>query len=123
MTTPASFFVTTSKGVSVVHLPDELLSPLAVAQFREEWFAWLDQATPDKVVVDFDLVRAFGSEAVGTLIRVVKRMRSSGGDLKLCSMGDRIREIFDICNLIPTVFEVYQSAGDAVQAFHVRPSP
>jgi anti-sigma B factor antagonist len=120
MTTPATFSVTTSKGVSVVHLPDELLSPLDVAQFREEWFVWLDETQPGNVVVDFDLVRAFGSEAVGTLIRVVKRIRSAGGDLKLCSMGDRIREIFDICNLVPTVFEVYPSAGDAVRAFHGR---
>ncbi len=52
MTTQATFSVTTSKGVSVVHLPDELLSPLDVAQFREAWFVWLDEARQFKAERD-----------------------------------------------------------------------
>jgi anti-sigma B factor antagonist len=84
---------------------------------RDQWFEFLDGEQPKKLVVSFDEVRIFGSEAVGVLIRVAKRVRSDGGDVKLCSMSSRIREIFDICRLVPAVFEVYHSAGEAIDAF------
>ena len=117
MDSPTRFSVTAKDGIDVVQLPEELLDPLEIATVREQWFEELDKQIPQKVVVNFDVVRSFGSEAVGTLIRVAQRIRKGDGDIKLCSMGDRIREIFDICNLVPTVFEVYNSTGDAIQSF------
>ena len=70
--------------------------------------------------MDFNKVRRFGSEATGVLIRVVQRLRTQDGDMKLCSMSHNVQEIFTICRLIPGMFELYESEAAALDAFRAQ---
>jgi anti-anti-sigma factor len=117
METLSQVTVSTIEDVTVLHLPADILDTLETALAREQWTGIIDTQKPRKVVVNFDAVRCCGSEAVGGLIHLAESVRSYGGDVKLCSMSVRIREIFDICKLLPTIFELYHSAGEAVDAF------
>jgi anti-anti-sigma factor len=117
MKTLSQVTVSTIEEVTVLHLPADILDSLETALARKQWQGIIATQKPRKVVVSFDAVRSCGSEAVGGLIHLADSVRSYGGDVKLCSMSTRIREIFDICKLMPTVFVLYHSVAEAVDAF------
>lgn len=117
MKTATGQYIRIHDDVTVIHLPPEIIDPLEIATVREQWQGYFKTAKPLKVVVNFDAVRTCGSEAVGKLVHLATTIRGYGGDITLCSMSDRTREIFEICRLIPKVFEVYHSTGEAIDSF------
>jgi anti-sigma B factor antagonist len=104
-------------GVMIIEPPNELMDRLEIVNIGDAWLKAIETEQPTRVVMNFDRVSFFGSEAIGVVIRMTKRIRTYGGDIKLCSMGKMIREIFDICQLIPALFEVYDSTADAIASF------
>ena len=56
------------------------------------------------------------SGGVGLLVRLLNRARTAGGDLKLCDISDRIREVLRITRL-DRVFSVHPSEADAIAGF------
>jgi anti-anti-sigma factor len=117
MKTRTGLRIRTQDDVTVIHVPPECIDPFDVAKARDQWNTYIKQVQPTKVVVDFDAVRMCSSETVGGLVNLAKTIRGYGGDIKLCSMSVRTREIFDICKMIPTVFELYHSTGEAIDSF------
>ncbi len=117
METPAKVSFSTRDDVTIIHLPAELIDPLDIAVARDAWRAHVQSHKPRKIVVNFDVVRSCGSEAVGGLVHLGTTVRNYGGEIKLCSMSERVREIFEICRLVPGVFELYNSAGEAIESF------
>lgn len=117
MTGPAQISFIMSGDVTVAQLPESSMDPLDLVKLREHWLEYAEENEPRKMVVDFNHVLRFSSEAVGILIRVTQRIRSTGGDVKLCSMADRTKEVFTICKLIPGMFELFNSAGEATESF------
>jgi anti-sigma B factor antagonist len=101
----------------IIEPPSELMDRLEITHVGDAWLEAVEKERPMRVVVNFDDVRIFSSEAIGVLIRIAKRVREYGGEIRLCSMGKVVREIFDICNLIPTIFEVHDSTADAIASF------
>ena len=88
---------------------------------------WLDEATaepPAYVVVDLANVRFMDSTALSTLVHAMKRARALGGDLRLCGLQQPVRMIFEMTRL-DRVFEIFNQADDAIQAFLLseQPSP
>jgi anti-anti-sigma factor len=117
MVNPAKVSFSTQGDVTIIHLPAELIDPLDIATARDAWRAHVLAHKPHRIVVNFDVVRSCGSEAVGGLVHLGTTVRNYGGEMKLCSMSERIREIFEICRLVPGVFELYNSAGEAIDSF------
>jgi anti-sigma B factor antagonist len=48
---------------------------------------------------------------------VYSSARSGGADIKLTGLGQRLRDVLQITKLV-TVFEVYDSEQQAIDAFH-----
>jgi anti-sigma B factor antagonist len=65
------------------------------------------------VLADTDLLDSHG---MGTLIRAMGVLRAKGGDLKLAELSPVVFKVLQITNLL-TVFEVYPTAKEAVEAF------
>jgi anti-anti-sigma factor len=104
--------------VSIVHLVDQkLLDRLLIYEMHDELLAFLEKERPLQLIVNFGPVTHCSTEVIGGLLRVNKRLKSSGGKLKLCGMSDSIREVYRIMNLDGTIFDIYESAADAVKAF------
>lgn len=103
--------------VMVIKPPSEVFDRFEIVTMRDAWLEAIEYQRPTKVVVSFDQVAFFASEAIGVLLQLSKRIRQYGGDVKLCSMGRVVREIFDICQLVPDVFELHASTSDAIDAF------
>jgi len=79
---------------------------------------------PDEpcIVLDLAGVDFLDSSGVGLLVRLLSRARAARGDLKLCSLPDRVREVLRITRLA-TVFDTHPTDADAVGAFYRQPSP
>ncbi len=104
-------------GVMIIDPPSVVSDRLEIANLSEAWLSAIEANRPNRVVVSLDQVSFFGSEAIGVILRMAKRIRTYGGNIKLCSMGKVVREIFDICQIVPILFHVYDSTADAIAAF------
>lgn len=74
------------------------------------------EAGQKQVVIDMTLVNWMNSSGLGTLISGLQTMRQNGGDLKLCGISEKIKNLFSITKLL-SVFEIHASPQDAVVAF------
>jgi len=68
------------------------------------------------IVVDMEKVTWMNSSGLGMLISALTSLRSSGGDMRLANMSDRIRRPMQITKL-DKVFQDFDSVDDAVKSF------
>jgi anti-sigma B factor antagonist len=59
------------------------------------------------------------SSGLGTLVRLLTRIRRARGDLKLCNVPQAIHKVLNMTNLM-TLFDMHESEEDAVSAFYRR---
>jgi anti-sigma B factor antagonist len=69
-----------------------------------------------KVVLNLVGISYIDSGGLGTLVGVYSSARSSGADIKLTGLGQRLRDVLQITKLV-TVFEVYDNEQQAIAAF------
>ena len=65
--------------------------------------------------------QSLNSIAIGTLMRGHANYRSRGGEIKLCGLGKRIRDLFTMTKLI-MVFDHHDTEEHALAAFAVGES-
>ena len=69
-----------------------------------------------QVVLNLGGVTYIDSGGLGTLVGVYSSARAAGADIKLTGLGQRLRDVLQITKLV-TVFEVYETEQQAVDAF------
>jgi len=69
-----------------------------------------------QIILDLSGVSYIDSGGLGTLVGVYSSARSSGADIKLTGLGQRLRDVLQITKLV-TVFEVYDTEQQAMAAF------
>ena len=115
MTTDTNFGVTRTKydNVTVIAVSGEI--DVSTAPELRDKLASLDAEAGATAVVDLSEVSFVDSTALGVLVSAVKRLRSSGGDLKLVVTKPHITKVLEITGLTE-VFEIYASPEEAVAA-------
>ena len=109
--------VNNQEGVTTIHLLDEeLLEEYAINEMAEAVFLVLDDYTPIKLALSFDRVKHLSSSALGTLIRLSKKIAETEGGLKLCDIKANLYEIFVITKLNKH-FDICPTLQDATNAF------
>jgi anti-sigma B factor antagonist len=73
------------------------------------------------VVLNLTEVDFADSGGLGVLVRIHRALRTDRGDLKICGLQESLLKVFQITHL-HTVFEIYQTEGQAVEAFRQRAS-
>ncbi len=83
----------------------------------------LGQALTDRIdngtknlVVDLAKVDYMSSGGLRELVAALKQVKLDGGDLRLCALSDRVKEVLDIAGL-DSIFEVFSDQVDAVGSF------
>jgi anti-sigma B factor antagonist len=71
------------------------------------------------IVFDLGGVSFIDSAGLGLLFRLRTRARAANGDLKICAVGDHIREVLRVTKL-DTILPAYQTESEAVTAFYSR---
>ncbi len=67
-------------------------------------------------VLNLGQVRFMDSAGLGEVVACLKRVRESGGDLKLAGLNQRVTDLFTLTKLI-AIFDVYADERAAIAAF------
>ena len=70
------------------------------------------------LVVNLSECEALNSVGIGTLMRGYANYRGRGGEIKLCSLGKRLKDLFTMTKLI-MVFDHHDNEEQAIAAFAV----
>lgn len=105
------FAVTTQDGVLVVAVQGQL-----VVSNRQEFKQMvLDEVERGarQVVIDFTDTAYIDSSGLGALVSLGKRIRESGGELRLAGLNDDLRTLFELTRL-DTLFPLYNTRDAAL---------
>src|SRR5271169_5472487 len=102
-------------GVSVVHLTGTIFFDEDSISLRVHVNDLLDDSR--QIVLDLRNVTRIDSSGLGTLVALFVSARKVGGDIKLASLGNHIKEALRITRLV-AVFEIFEKTEDAVASYH-----
>ena len=100
--------------VTVVVPRAEFLDANTSREFKDELPGALGEG--GKVVLDLQHVQFMDSGGCGALLTLLKRLRESGGDLKVCCPSNGVRALFDLVR-IHRIVGVFKTRAEAVAAF------
>ena len=72
-----------------------------------------------RLILNLKECQALNSIAIGVLMRAYANYRGRGGEIKLCGLGKRIKDLFTMTKLI-MVFDHHETEEQAVSAFGVE---
>ncbi|NDJ77853.1 MAG: STAS domain-containing protein [Chloroflexi bacterium] len=79
----------------------------------------MDRAVDDgrnNVVLDLGGVEYMSSAGLREMVRVLKRVKRGGGDLRIANPSERVQEVLELAGL-DTIFEIYPTQVEAVGSF------
>jgi anti-sigma B factor antagonist len=79
----------------------------------------LDKVVDDgkaNLVLDLGGVDYMSSAGLREMVRVLKRVKRTGGDLRIANPSDRVKEVLELAGL-DTIFEIYPTQVEAVGSF------
>jgi anti-sigma B factor antagonist len=104
----------TTEGVTIVTCQGRIVFGEEATELRETLKRLLSSTR--KLILNLSGVSYIDSGGLGTLVGVYSSARSSGADIKLTGLGQRLRDVLQITKLV-TVFEVYDTEQQAIAAF------
>lgn len=82
--------------------------------FKQQIIERID-AGARKLVIDFASAAYVDSSGLGVLVSLAKRVRESGGQLRLSGLNDDLRVLFELTRL-DTLFQIVGTRDDAIAA-------
>ena len=70
----------------------------------------------NRVILNLSGVTYIDSGGLGTLVALYTTAHNAGGGLKLCNLTQRVGDLLQVTKLY-TIFEIYDSEADALEAF------
>ncbi len=117
MTSPQRLDINEVDDITVVHFRDhKIIEDLRIQELSKDLFQLVDGDNRTKIVLNFSAVDLLSSAALGTLIKLYKKMNAKSGTLVLCCIKPEIYEAFKITNL-HRVFTVKTDEADALASF------
>ena len=99
-------------NICILTIPDETLTAGNVRSFKTEMEAFM---TPNaEIILDLSHLRFIDSSGIGSIISVMKKIESSGGKLKLCSLSKTVNSVFDLVK-INLLVDICETREDAVK--------
>lgn len=74
------------------------------------------EAGARKVLVDFERTTYIDSSGLGVLVSLAKKIRETGGDLRLANLNDDLQTLFELTKL-DTLFQISDSRERALESF------
>ena len=103
-----------AEGVTVVNCQGRIVFGEEATELRDSLKRLLGNTR--QIVLNLAGVSYIDSGGLGMLVGVYSSARNAGADIKLTGLGQRIRDVLQITKLV-TVFEVYDSEQEAINAF------
>ncbi|MFO1064008.1 MAG: STAS domain-containing protein [Pirellulales bacterium] len=99
-------------------LDRKIVDPANIEEVGDEMFQLVEKDKFKNIILNFDGVEFLGSAALNKLIMMEKKVKASGGKLRLCALRAEIMEVFTITRLTK-VFDIKKTEADALKAFGV----
>lgn len=100
--------------VAVVVLPVEELDASNAAELKRDASPLVESQR--KLVFDLGRLRFVDSSGLGAFLSCLRRVNERGGDLKLCSLSEPVRSVFELVRM-DRVFDLRPTRAAAVEAF------
>lgn len=106
------------EDVLVIEIIGEIMGGADSENFRNIIYQAIEE---DKVYIVAELKEAtwMNSSGLGMLISGLTTLRSSGGDLRLANVSEKVRRPLEITKL-ESVFLIYNSVDDAVNSYRTN---
>ncbi|MBI4547630.1 MAG: STAS domain-containing protein [Ignavibacteriae bacterium] len=105
--------------VAVLTLKGDLLGEPDTSKVKDKIHSLVGDDVK-KVVIDLGGVNYLNSSGLGTLIAALTTTRNAGGDLRLARVGDKVKNLFVITQLVK-VFDTYETVERALSSFKTKP--
>lgn len=69
----------------------------------------VESVQPQRLVVDFEQTNRCTAGLISTLIVARQKLATHGGQLTLVNMSDQVRQVFQICKLDGTIFDIREN--------------
>lgn len=79
----------------------------------------VSKAAQPRIVVDFAEVEYISSAGLRVMLTLAKRVRDAKGALVICSLGDAVKQVFELAGFLP-LFSIEGSRDGAVRAVASR---
>ncbi len=103
-----------SKDVKILEFEGNLdtnTSPDAEATINE-----LIESGSIMLLANFEKLNFISSAGLRVLLATAKRLRGTGGDLRICALNPTVQEVFDISGF-GSILSVYHSESEALSSF------
>lgn len=70
----------------------------------------------NNLVLDLGGVEYMSSAGLREMVRILKRVKRGGGDLRIANPSDRVKEVLELAGL-DSIFEIYPTQVEAVGSF------
>lgn len=94
----------------------DVLDAVNVTEFGAAVMDYVRTHPKLNLLLDFHKVQYLSSAVLTELLRINKEVESRDGQLRLCSLNDNVRQVFEITNL-DQVFTIYPDVPNAVKRF------
>ncbi len=102
-------------GVIVLDLKGKITIGEGDRQLREKITSLLEQGKK-KIILNMARVSYLDSSGTGEVVSLLMKVKKAGGELKLLSLSQKIKDIFQIAQLL-SIFDYYTDEDEAVKAF------
>ncbi|WP_069131087.1 STAS domain-containing protein [Rhodohalobacter halophilus] len=103
-----------SSGLDVLDLHGEL--DAHTASQLEESLKTLISSNKSNIIVNCSKLEYIASAGLGVFMAYIEDVRSSGGDIKLTNMNERVYNVFDLLGF-PTLYDILDDEREAIDRF------
>lgn len=106
------------RDVSVVKFKDQkIMDPGRIEKMGKELLTLIeDEDDSANVLINFENVSFFSSAAINKLIVLEKRIRATGGQIRLSNLRPEVRDLFSYTNL-DSMFQIKEEQTEAMDSF------
>jgi anti-sigma B factor antagonist len=115
---PVNLDVSRSNNIAVVRCRGRIVFGEEADELRRVILGLLKET--EGIVLDFAWVEYIDSSGVGVLVASLISARNRGAEIKLAALGYRVGHVLRTAK-VDGLFEIYESAADAIKSFHSRP--
>ena len=81
----------------------------------EQIKGFVEENHPEKIIIDFECVKFFSSQVLGTLLDIRAKLETYGGEVVISAIDPQLHRVFKITNL-DKIFKFFPDKQTAFQA-------